>query len=70
MPSGIQTLSTREALYTAKEAAAKLRRTVKQLHALVRAGRLGCFQVSPKERLFSEDDLQTFLYSIRRSVSS
>ncbi|MGO9120496.1 MAG: helix-turn-helix domain-containing protein [Desulfomonilaceae bacterium] len=37
--------------------------SVKSVHQFVREGRLGCIQLSPKDRRFTEEQIQAFLQS-------
>jgi hypothetical protein len=66
MPSEEQTLSEPEKRHTADEVAQRFRMTVKKVHAEVRAGRLGCLQISPRFRLFLERHLQEYEALIER----
>jgi len=50
-------------ILNADEAAAYLRIRRKTIHQLVREKKLDCYQVTPRERLFTEEHLQAFLKS-------
>jgi len=52
-----------EELLTVKDAAARLHLTVKTIHRLVREGALECVQVTPRRRLFTEDQIKRFIES-------
>ncbi len=48
---------------TAKDLAQILRIAKKTVHKLVREGKLGCVQVTPKERRFTFDQVQAYIDS-------
>jgi excisionase family DNA binding protein len=48
-------------LMTVSEVAAALRVKEKTVHQLVRDGKLSCFQVTPRQRRFTADQVQVFL---------
>jgi Helix-turn-helix domain len=50
-------------LLDAEEAAQALSCTVKTIHRKVRAGELGCVQISEKKRMFTADQIQDFIDS-------
>ena len=60
MPSEEQTLSDAERWYTPEEVAARFKMTVKQVHAEVRAGRLGYQKISARKRRFHERHLRAY----------
>jgi DNA-binding transcriptional MerR regulator len=46
--------------YSAEEVAARLRVSPRRIHALVRSGQLACVQVTPRTRIFTEDQIASF----------
>ncbi len=48
-------------LLSAKEVAQYLGIRLKTVHEYVRRGELGCIEVSPRDRRFTEDQLQEFI---------
>ena len=48
-------------LMTVDDVAASLQVKAKTVHQLVRDGKLGCVQVTPRQRRFTEDQVQAFL---------
>jgi len=50
-------------LYTPEQAAEYLGIKVKTLHRLVREGKLACIQVTPRDRKFTEAQIQDFIES-------
>jgi hypothetical protein len=60
MPSEEQTPSTPERAYTPEEVAERYKMTVKQVHAEIRAGRLGCLKISKRKRRILERHLQAW----------
>jgi len=71
MPSEEQT-SLDSPCFTVEEAADEIgirgnsHRKRKKIHALVRSGRLLCYEISPKERMFSKRQIRNFLESSER----
>jgi len=50
-------------LLSAEETAQALSCTVKTIHRKVRAGELGCVQISEKKRMFTVDQIENFIES-------
>ncbi len=55
-------------LLTAKDVAEILGISVKTVNKLVREGKLGCVQVTAKERRFTEDQIRDYIESRRSKV--
>jgi len=52
-----------EPLLTADAVAEYLGLRVKTVHQFVREGKLGCIQISPRDRRFTEEQIQAYLRS-------
>ena len=46
--------------YTVEEVASRLRVSPRRIHALVRSGQLACVQVTPRTRIFTEEQIAAF----------
>jgi DNA-binding transcriptional MerR regulator len=46
--------------YTVDEVASRLRVSPRRIHALVRSGQLACVQVTPRTRIFTEEQIAAF----------